>query len=165
LEKVLYPNKLLTILVIAGLSAIAFLLKSLLVVLIPMCYFIARLFPSLAYLKLTRKGFEYRNILPAKFIKWSDVDHFAIYDPSGIWKDRFGTVGWVYTDLASTSAYWFLTSVTSLPRSVCRLLRLSIDDGFTLKYGMDAISLVRLLEQWHRQHNDVTWVHIGNTPS
>ncbi|MGL4233499.1 MAG: hypothetical protein ACRDAM_02910 [Casimicrobium sp.] len=164
-ERILYPRRIFTILAIAGFGVFALLLGSArdakargaaFMPLLAVLYFSTRLVPSLVYLKLTHKGFEYRNILPAKFVKWSDVDHFTTYTY------KFRYVGWVYSDLASVSTYSRLTSISPLPRSVGRFLGSPIDDGFVINFETNPYSLATLLEQWRKEHDDTTWVSIGS---
>jgi hypothetical protein len=119
-----------------------------------------QLLPGAVYLKLTREGFEYKNVLPARFIKWSDVDHFTTYR----WR-YFCHVGWVYSDLASVGSYSRFFTGGFFPRSVSRLLQLRVDDGFTVNFDLKyADALASLLEKWRKQYADTTWVSIGSPP-
>jgi hypothetical protein len=169
LERTLYPGKLWPILGFVAFASLALLLVStggrhprggafgVFVLLIVVLFFAARLLPGAVYLKLTREGFEYKNVLPARFVKWSDVDHFTTY--RGRYTDY---VGWVYSDLASADAYPRFSRARFLPRALSRFLRLRIDDGFTVNFKLkNADALASLLEQWRKEYDDTTWVSIG----
>jgi hypothetical protein len=174
-ERTLYPVKLWFILRFVAIAALAFLVAStggpyggsrgpvpFFVLLLLVLFYAAQLLPGAVYLKLTPEGFEYKNVLPARFVKWSDVDHFTTYR----WH-RFITsrVGWVYSDLALVGSAKLFFAGGFFPRVVSRLLRLRIDDGFTVNFELKtAESLALLLEQWRRQHDDATWVKIDSTP-
>jgi hypothetical protein len=167
-ERTLYPGKLWPILGVASLATLALLFASTgsrdgrigaLVLLVGVLFFAVQLLPGAVYLKLTREGFEYKNVLPAKFVKWSDVDHFTTYQYK---YTRY--VGWVYSDLASVDSYSsFFTG--GYPRPISRFLRLRIDDGFTRNFELKkADALATLLEEWRKKYDDTTWVNIPSTP-
>jgi hypothetical protein len=173
-ERTLYPVKLWFILRFVAIAALALLVASTggpyggsrgpvpsFVLVLLVLFYAAQLLPGAVYLKLTPEGFEYKNVLPARFVKWSDVDHFTTYR----WHSYVELVGWVYHDRASVdSAKLFFTSGFP-PRAMSRLLRLRIDDGFTVNFELKAAeSLALLLEQWRRQHDDTTWVKIDSIP-
>jgi hypothetical protein len=170
-KRTLYPGKALPIFSVAAFTTLAAFMFALtdsqdgqigaLVLLGGAILFAVELLPGAVYLKLTREGFEYKNILPAKFVKWSDVDHFTTYQA----ECNIRYVGWVYSDLASVDSSPSFFASGFLPRSASRFLRLSIDDGFSLNFDQqNAEALARLLEQWRKKYDDTTWVSIANTP-
>jgi hypothetical protein len=124
-------------------------------------FFAVQLLPGAVYLKLTREGFEYKNVLPARFVKWSDVEHFTTYR----WRTYADYVGWVYSDLASVGFSANFFTVGLVPRAMSRLLRLRIDDGFTVNFGLkNADTVARLLEEWRQKYDGTTRVSMGNPP-
>jgi hypothetical protein len=169
-NRTLYPGKALPIFGVVAFATLALLFASTdsqdgrsgaLVLLVGVVFFAAQLLPGSVYLKLTREGFEYKNVLPARFVKWSDVDHFTTYQDEYL---RY--VGWVYSDLASVDVSQSFFTGGFFPRSMSRLLRLRVDDGFSVNFDLtNADALVSLLEQWRKQHDDTTWVSIGSTPT
>lgn len=168
MERTLRPGKVWPILGVVAFATLALLFASTdsrdgrigaWVLLIGVLFFAIQLLPGAVYLKLTREGFEYKNVLPARFVKWSDVDHFTTY------RYRYLCyVGWVYSDLASADSYpSFFTG--GYPRPISRLLRLRIDDGFTVNFGLkNADTVASLLEEWRKKYDDTTWVSISSPP-
>jgi hypothetical protein len=167
LERTLYPRKTLQILFLAAFAILALMFAGKsrypgaeLVAMVGVLFCAVQLLPDAIYLKLTREGFEYKNIFSAKFVKWSDVDYFTTY--RGKYTDY---VGWVYSDLASVDFSPSLTRAGFLPRATSRFLRLRIDDGFTVNFeSKNADALAMLLEEWRKQYDDTTWVNIDSTP-
>jgi hypothetical protein len=170
LERTLYPGKIWPILGFVAFASLALLLAStggrhprggafgVFVLLIGVLFFAARLLPDAVYLKLTREGFEYKNVLRAKFVKWSDVDHFTTYSHKLV---RY--VGWVYRDTASVNVFTPFWPWSLLPRPINRFMTLGVDDGFTVNFHLkNAEGLASLLEQWRKECDDTTWVNIGS---
>jgi hypothetical protein len=94
-----------------------------------------RLYPSVVYLKLTDRGFEYKNYLPARFIEWKDVRHFTTYRNRG-WL----YVGWIY------SQRYFGTKMP-FPKMM------GIEGYFRENFDHKPRDLVRLLEEWRKKHS------------
>ncbi len=165
MERTLYPRKIPTLFIVAVFAALALFLPSMddrpkarigaLMFGLATLAFAARLFPGVVYLKLTPKGFEYKNCLPAKFVKWSDVDHFTTYN----YRLRH-YVGWVYTDSMSVKARSLFWPLSLLTRPASRFLGWGVDDGFSLNFEMNHHSLVKLLERWRACHT----APIGSAP-
>ena len=172
MERTLYPSKTWPIFGVAAFGTLALLLAltgswdargGAFVLLIGALIFAAHLLPNAVYLKLTRAGFEYKNVLPARFVKWDDVECFTTY------RYRYThCVGWVYRGTTSVSSSVFLPPFWPwrlLPLPVKRFLSIAIDDGFTVNFKLkDADALASLLEQWRKEHDTTTWVSIGRTP-
>lgn len=102
-------------------------------------FFAVKLYPGVSYLKLTTKGFEYKNYLPARFIEWNDVQNFTTYESKG----RL-YAGWRYSEFSNRRVI----------NRMGYLLR-GIDCTFMENFQQTPKGLVRLLEDWRQEHSDV----------
>ncbi len=93
-----------------------------------------KLHPGIVHLKLTNRGFEYKNYLPARFIEWNNVCHFTTY------LHRFRRyVGWNYS-----RSY----SGTRTPFAILMGV-----EGYMLEnFGHKPKDLERLLEEWRKRN-------------
>ena len=134
-----------TVLVCAGIAALFLYLSrhgdtdaqaaTLLVWAVGLAY-AARLHPGVTYLKLTPTGMEYKNYLPARFIKWELVRRFTTY------RSKWGSyVGWTYAERFSNHS-----AASRLGRMVK-----GIDDGLSENFGYPAEELANLLETWRQR--------------
>jgi hypothetical protein len=151
MERVLLPNKTKTLLVVvassllfcalflyaamhAGLRSVGW---PLLCGAIGIAIYAMQLHPGVTYLKLTHRGFEYKNYLYARFIEWKDVRHFTMYRYRGL----ICYVGWFYSEHYSGTKLPF-------PKMM------GIEGYFRENFGHKAKDLASLLEEWRQKNSN-----------
>jgi hypothetical protein len=103
-------------------------------------FYAVKICPGVTYLKLTHQGFEYKYVLPARFIAWNHVGNFTTYYDKG----RL-FAGWNYKE-------GFLNR--SLMHRITKM-RWRVDDSFMENFQHYPTSLARLLEDWRQEHSEV----------
>jgi hypothetical protein len=96
-----------------------------------------KLYPGVTYLKLTDRGFEYKNYLLSRFIKWKDVRHFTVYRYNGL----ICCAGLFYSERYSGTKMPF-------PKMM------GIEGFFRENFDHKPRDLVRLLEEWRKKHSN-----------
>ncbi len=99
-------------------------------------FFALQLHPGTAYLKLTDKGFKYKNYLPARFIEWKNVRNFTTYNLKG--RDY---VGWNYIERFSNRR---------ITNRIGKII-IGVDDGLSENFQQRPEALARLLDDWRKK--------------
>jgi hypothetical protein len=99
-----------------------------------------KIYPGVTYLKLTKKGLEYRNYLRAFALEWKDVDHFPIHRDRGYYL----CTGWVYSEHSPDS--------NRLSSTLTRKWQ-GVDNYIWENFDHKPDELVRLLEDWRRNNS------------
>ena len=102
--------------------------------------FIIQLLPNSSYLKLTKEGFEEKNLFKTKFTNWNEIDSFR--------------VGYITTQYSRQKKIMFDYSNSYEKAKLMRKLSKSLagnEGSLVDNYGMKVEELINLLNEWKNE--------------